>query len=327
MGRVASPWPERPALSSSRSSILRLVTSFDRRRLGKPYRVSARLYRRISRTTKPNTDPVLLSDGTFDAVGPRVFVVGHGPRTDVSGPANLLPRHLALLCMPHAEGVRVRALVLHPERSLKALPQPNTLSPGDSQHSVCGGMESTGPMRFEFEDLVLEVHAHYPGQAQPQRGFPTLFLPVGEQLAFCTSPPLQPVGSVVASVAGPQGGGHAIPALTLSSAEGEPIAGILSLRTRDGLRRAEAGPTELRKGVLIGRSRRCVLGRTFHENDGLSRLHALVISLGNHIYAFDLASRYGLRDVSRPSQYIHTARLDDGVGCLVYGAGHLIFEN
>lgn len=317
-------------MNTSGNSILRLVSSFDRRRSGKPYRVSTHLYRRVATGRSADASAVLLSDGTFDAAGPRVFVVGHGSRTDVAGPANLLPRHLALLCIPAADGVRVRALVLHPERTLRAIPLPgatDTTPSADTHHEVCGGVESSCPLRLEFEDLVLEVRAQYPGASPQNDGLPFIFFPPGEQLAFCSPNLLQPVGSVVASVAGPQGGGHAIPALTLSSAEGEPLTGILSLRTRDGLRRAEAGPAELRRGVLIGRSRRCVLGRTFHENDGLSRLHALVVSLGNHVYAFDLASRYGLRDVSRPGQVIHSARLDDGVGCLVYGAGHLIFES
>jgi hypothetical protein len=73
-----------------------------------------------------------------------------------------------------------------------------------------------------------------------------------------------------------------------------------------------------------------VLGRGFDENDGLSRVHALVVGLEeagtSGVFAFDLASRYGLRDVSRPSRLVPMARLDDGVGCLVYGAGYLTWE-
>ena len=84
------------------------------------------------------------------------------------------------------------------------------------------------------------------------------------------------------------------------------------------------------RGILIGRSRRCTLGRGFNENEGLSRIHALVVALDEPgavgVFAFDLASRYGLRDVSRPSRMVPTARLDDGVGCLVYGAGYLTWE-
>lgn len=326
---------EMPTVSSSRSSLLRLVHSFERRRIGKPYRVSVRLYRRISPVGRHGAPPVLISNSTFDAVGPRVFVVGHGPRTDLSGPADLLPRHLALLCMPQADHVRMRLLVLHPERSF-SIPcgeDEKDHWPSDelSDRERYGGLESSSPLRVEFERLLLEVDGRYPGQTQLPAEATTIYFRPGEQLAFCTSNHTRSlnseVGSVVASVAGPQGGGHAIPALTLSSAEGAPISGVLSLRTRDGLCRADAGLVDLRRGLLIGRSRRCVLGRTFHENDGLSRLHALVTSFDDHVYAFDLASRYGLRDVGRPTQLIHTARLDDGVGCLVYGAGHLIFES
>lgn len=294
--------------------------------MGKPYRVSMRLYRRVSGAGSNSAAPVLLTQGTFDVVGPRVFVVGHGPRTDVSGPANLLPRHLALLCVPRTDHLRMRLLMLHPERTLRICASDGIQGTENEPSALAyGGLEGSSPFQVEFEDLRLEVEGHYPVQSIHVP--PTLYYRPGEQLSFCVPNHARAVGAVVASVAGPQGGGHAIPALTLSSAEGEPINGVLSLRTRDGLCRADAGPAEIRRGILIGRSRRCVLGRTFHENDGLSRLHALVTSVDDHVYAFDLASRYGLRDVSRPSQLIHSARLDDGVGCLVYGAGHLIFES
>ena len=52
----------------------------------------------------------------------------------------------------------------------------------------------------------------------------------------------------------------------------------------------------------------------------------MVIQIENKIYALDLASKYGLRDVTKPTTQIHCARLDNQIGCLVYGAGHLVVE-
>ncbi|MBI1946773.1 MAG: hypothetical protein HYS27_13835 [Deltaproteobacteria bacterium] len=308
--------------------LLRLVGSLERRRGGRPFQLSLALLRAGA------ASPLALSRQA--ASGPRAYVLGAGERVDLAVPsagnAPLMPRHLAVIAVPRADGVLLRGVSLHPERELQVAPAPvGREAPVPSPDApAAGGAVARGAMCMLFDGLRLDVRAELesppPGSEDGgDTGILEVF-PVGQQLAFFAGAGVRAVGDVVASVAGPDGGGHAVPALVLSQEEPPPAGGALLLRTRLGVHRVEVTDDELRRGLLIGRSRRCVLGRGFDENDGLSRVHALVIALDDGVYALDLASRYGLRDVSRPSRLVPSARLDDGVGCLVYGAGHLTFE-
>lgn len=308
--------------------LLRLVGSLERRRAGRAFQLSLALLR------AGTTSPLALSRQA--ASGPRAYVVGAGERVDLAvpsaGTAPLMPRHLAVIAVPRADGVLLRGVSLHPERELQVAPVPagrEAPATGPAATAV-GGAVARGAITMLFDGLRLDVRAELetpqPGAEDGADAAILEVFPVGQQLAFFAGTGVRAMGDVVASVAGPDGGGHAVPALVLAQEEPQAVGGALLLRTRLGVHRVEVTDDELRRGLLIGRSRRCVLGRGFDENDGLSRVHALVIALDDGVYALDLASRYGLRDVSRPSRLVAAARLDDGVGCLVYGAGHLTFE-
>lgn len=320
-------------MTTSRGPLLRLVHSLERRRAGRPYTLSLKLSR-VGASTQGDA-LVPLSSSLVEAQGPRTFVVGNGERVDVVGPTGLLPRHLAIVCVPREDGVYLRALSLHPERGLihlRGRPPPPPQDGADGAlplPSAMGGVMGFARLDVLFDGFVLEIA----GDLERPPDVPRLpseddigLLPRGEQLAFFAGASVRPLGTVVSSVTGPGAGGHAIPALVAAPIGPEVELGSLVLRSRGGIHRVEPSPQDLRRGILVGRSRRCVLGRGFDENDGLSRLHALVMALDDGVYAFDLASRYGLRDVARPNRLVHAARLDDGVGCLVYGAGHLVFE-
>jgi hypothetical protein len=271
---------------------------------------------------------VILGRVRFDAFGPRVFVVGTGERADLPTPPGLMPRHVAVLAVPHPEGIRIRAFTLHPERGIApfvaGMEQAEYFDEGQAQPPV-GGVRGLGRLEVSFDGYILTIETGQEGGPGTLEDIETI--PRGEQLAFFNASFLRPVGNCVSSVTGPGGGGHAIPALVTHGMNERPQPGNLVLRSRDGVHRVEPVPHELTRGLLIGRSRRCILGRGFDENDGLSRIHALVLRIDDGVYAFDLASRYGLRDVARPNRLVSTARLDDGIGCLVYGAGHLLFES
>lgn len=287
----------------------------------------------------------MVASSRVEGHGPRAIVVGTGERVDVAvgGDAvplpggmssqageGLLPRHLAVLVLPLPSGTLLRAVSLHPERGFAVLPPDGPLPSIEALErleTATGGVEGWNALRVTFDGFVLDV-------AVDGAGVPDVLdvQPLGEQLAFHTEPPVRGVGSSVSSIAGPardgSGGGHAVPALVRLDAD--DVAGSLVLRARTGIARIDLTAAQIMRGVLLGRSRRCLLGRGFDENDGLSRVHALVVALddtsASGVFAFDLASRYGLRDVSRPSRMVPTARVDDGVGCLVYGAGYLTWE-
>jgi hypothetical protein len=285
---------------------------------------------------------VIIGSARVESQGPRAVVVGTGDRVDVAvggGAAPLpggmssqpgdgiMPRHLAIIVVPLPNGTLLRAVSLHPERGFAVLPVDAALPDIDSvenQETATGSVVAWNALRVAFDGYVLDVVAD-------GAGAPDILevLPLGYQLAFHAGSTVRPVGNSVASIAGPDGGGHAIPALLLPDIP-QNERGTLVLRARSGVFRVDVPADDVIRGVLVGRSRRCVLGRGFDENDGLSRVHALVVALdepgATGVFAFDLASRYGLRDVSRPSRLVPMSRLDDGVGCLVYGAGYLTWE-
>lgn len=293
----------------------------------------------------------LLTPDTLPEHG-RVFVVGSSDRVHLVGPLPLLPRHLAIWVRPLGMGrIFLRAFCLHPELTLTtpALPTPAGAVSAVDRLSLRFGTLSLHITSIPLADdanLTLlahpnemfaavtddkdgkDAHTHDNFDSYAQEHTPTLSAahiePVGSQLAFF--PPNKTVqhAEVVSSIAGPARGGHAIPAL-LSESDDE-LTGSLLLHTRSGAHSVDLRFWELQRGVLIGRSRRCMLGRGFDESEGLSRLHAFVALIDGGIYAFDLASRYGLRDVNQPAKLMHAARLDNGRGCIVYGAGHLAWN-
>ena len=323
--------------------ILRLVHALERRRPGRSFALTLTV-RRPGSSSQPST---VVAGSRVTGQGPRAIVVGTGDRVDVAVGGNasplpggmssqtgdgILPRHLAIIVVPLPNGTLLRAVSLHPERGFAVLPLGQDIPGVDAVERLdtpSGSVVAWNACRLCFGGFVLDVVVDGAGSPDVLE-----VLPVGQQLAFHAGAALKAVGSSVASIAGPAldgagGGGHAIPALVHVKDE-EPEGGALVLRARSGVVRIDVPVSDLLRGVLVGRSRRCVLGRGFDENDGLSRVHALVVGLDEPgavgVFAFDLASRYGLRDVSRPSRLVPMARLDDGIGCLVYGAGYLTWE-
>ena len=317
---------------------LRLVHSLERRRGGRAFTLQVTVRRPgFNRSTD-----VVLGGARIESHGPRAVVVGTGDRVDVAvgggqsplpGGLNsqagdgILPRHLAIVVIPLPNGTLLRALSLHPERGFAVLPVDGPIPNAEHiEHAstATGSVLGWNSLRLAFDSYVLDVEVEGAGASDILEE-----LPVGLQLAFHTGSPVRALGNSISSIAGPEGGGHAIPAIVVADVAAAEQSSLV-LRARSGVFRVDVPVDDLMRGVLVGRSRRCILGRGFDENDGLSRVHALVMALdepgATGIFAFDLASRYGLRDVSRPTTLLPMARLDDGIGCLVYGAGYLTWE-
>ncbi|MDP2345225.1 MAG: hypothetical protein Q8O67_30050 [Deltaproteobacteria bacterium] len=326
--------------------LLRLVHALERRRPGRAFSLGLTVRRPGVQGAQGST---VVASSRVGGNGPRAVVVGTGDRVDVAVGGNasplpggmssqvsdgLLPRHLAILVVPLPNGTLLRAVSLHPDRGFAVLPVDAPLPGSDAVERLdapTGSVVAWNALRVAFGGYVLDVVVDGPATASDVLEV----LPAGQQLAFHAGVPLKAMGTAMSSIAGPAmdgagGGGHAIPAL-VHTRDDDPIDGGLLLRARTGLVRVDVPIGDLMRGILVGRSRRCALGRGFDENDGLSRVHALVVGLDEPgavgVFAFDLASRYGLRDVSRPSRLVPMARLDDGIGCLVYGAGYLTWES
>tara|TARA_B100000683_G_scaffold263049_1_gene290886 strand:+ start:718 stop:1647 length:930 start_codon:yes stop_codon:yes gene_type:complete len=256
----------------------------------------------------------------------HAFVIGHSESAILGHTMpSLLARHLAILTYPIGDKIFIRALALHPSLVLENVSEEGA-SP-ELQQPI-GGLQSSGSLHLQGESFELEVEVRFLDSFESRPPSPediVLFEP-GKQLAFHEETDVSFIGTLVDSVTGPGSGGHAIPALSQEEIVSVAGAKKLTLRSSKGYRSVVMEKEMLERGILIGRSRRCQLGRQYSDQDGLSRLHAMVIQIENKIYALDLASKYGLRDVTKPTTQIHCARLDNQIGCLVYGAGHLVVE-
>jgi hypothetical protein len=253
------------------------------------------------------------ADVLLEGHGARAFVLGTGDRVDVRLPDGS-PTMAVIV-----SAASFRVVSLHADQGMAVLSQGASIPVGFEVGSVA----ATRTVRLGLPTGIVDLTLHDDNK-EIHRTDMVDTLAVGEQLGFVLDSHVRPLGEAAASITGPVGG-HAVPALLLPSIADDDRG--LVLRSRASVHRIHIHEATLRKGVLIGRSRRCVLGRGFDENDGLSRVHAMVTQLqDDSIMVFDLASRYGLRDVQRPTRSVPSARLDDGTGCLVYGAGHLTWE-
>lgn len=317
-------------MSGARSPFVRLVHNLERRRARPSYSVTLTLHD----DTLEDSPRSVLASASVTTFGPRAFVVGSADRVSLRGPRHLLARHLAVVCIPLPQALEIRIVALHPERYV--LPHPAVTRAESPQPPALkalpehvGGVTGIGRVEVVFEGIRLCVEAAFDvpdATGSETVRSPWRNLPMGTQLAFHLDNCVRALGKPVSSVAGPSAGGHAVPALLKAATDDEMDHGALVLRAQSGVHRVDASPDALQRGLLVGRSRFCVLGRGFDEHDGLSRLHALVIAIREHVYAIDLSSRYGLRDIARPHRLLSAARIDNGVGCLVYGGGHLLME-
>ncbi len=78
-------------------------------------------------------------------------------------------------------------------------------------------------------------------------------------------------------------------------ADNEEPRGKLAVTSADGEISIVVGERALRKGVLVGRYKRCDTGRVpVLANCHISRIHVLVIEIAGRLYAIDTASKNGL---------------------------------
>lgn len=75
---------------------------------------------------------------------------------------------------------------------------------------------------------------------------------------------------------------------------GQDLAGRLVVRSSRGSMALDVGHQALREGVLIGRYPRCD-GRWLDDEPSLSRVHALLLRVGDRLLAIDVASTNGTR--------------------------------
>ncbi|MFH1807630.1 MAG: FHA domain-containing protein [Pseudomonadota bacterium] len=81
---------------------------------------------------------------------------------------------------------------------------------------------------------------------------------------------------------------------------GETAVGILELASERAMQRLSLGATALKQGVLIGRYERCDGHRVFEDADRVSRVHALLIDLGEGPLLVDTGSSNGIEVDGQP---------------------------
>lgn len=77
---------------------------------------------------------------------------------------------------------------------------------------------------------------------------------------------------------------------------GEPLRGVLQLSSSGHIATVDVGLKALQRGILVGRYERCVLGwqDASAASDSLSRVHILLIMLGDQLFAVNTASTNGV---------------------------------
>lgn len=83
-----------------------------------------------------------------------------------------------------------------------------------------------------------------------------------------------------------------------ASLERDDLAGTLEVISPAARHRVRVGHAALRDGILLGRYERC--DGAAHADGGVSRVHALLIQLGDQMFAIDLASTNGTSVVGAP---------------------------
>jgi hypothetical protein len=94
--------------------------------------------------------------------------------------------------------------------------------------------------------------------------------------------------TLVHSVAGP------VRARARLLAPGEEALGTMRVSANAGIQTLVIGPYAAQQGVLLGRYERCDIdGANVLTNDGISRVHLLIIDIEGHLYAIDTGSTHG----------------------------------
>jgi hypothetical protein len=94
--------------------------------------------------------------------------------------------------------------------------------------------------------------------------------------------------------------------------EGEPPVAEIAVRNRTGVHRFPVGARAIEDGIIFGRADRCDSARVF-QNQALSRVHLLLISINGEIVAIDTASTNGCYRGIDYAGELRVARLDPGV--------------
>ena len=91
--------------------------------------------------------------------------------------------------------------------------------------------------------------------------------------------------------------------------EGEPVLGVLRISSPEGLIALQIGATAAERGILLGRDARCDVHRgSLLSDDGISRVHLLVLRLGEEMYAIDTGSTNGTQWI-RKGQKVRDVRI------------------
>ncbi len=105
-------------------------------------------------------------------------------------------------------------------------------------------------------------------------------------------------------------------------AEGEAVAARLLIADAERTALLRIGASALERGLLLGRSDRCD-GQLIFREDGISRVHALIVREGEEVHLLDVGSLNGTWEGTRE---IRSRRLEHGVQLRLAGATRLAWD-
>jgi hypothetical protein len=214
-------------------------------------------------------------------------IVGRHPACDltVRGSDNLSLRHLAIILDPvqnwsrDSTQVRYRVLDLRTRSGFR-----------DEQDRALRGMRCEGPAMLRVGGFVLFILPLGAPSDWPEHGADAWeMIPERVYIELARAPRRGSTRrqSTVMRTAGPR---------DVTDSLVQPDAGVVTLELigRHHQRMFTLGQAALRDGILIGRYTRCA-GAGFVDDPSLSRVHSLLLDVGDTFLAIDTASRHGIR--------------------------------
>ena len=260
--------------------------------------------------------------------GIEPVVIGRHSHAELFLPADvrLSLRHLVVVVHPGPARARVRFRVLDLRTSTAF---------ADEEGHRLEALESEGPLMLRCASFALlllptadtdvpwpesaaEAWERIPGRvylegepADPDRWLAPLnhsrplVRPLARPIAGGSGPP-----TLASTFPGP-----VFPSRALESSG--PARGELVVRSESGRVSLKLGAEATRRGVLLGRYERCdTAGLPVLSADGLSRVHLLVVEIGQVLYAVDTASTNGTWLDARRVQFV---RMEPGISLSLAG--------
>lgn len=240
---------------------------------------------------------------------PNALIAGRHSRTDllITGDQTVSLRHLAIVVEPLTDlgQVTYRVVDLRSSQGLRT-----------EEGKVLGGVRADGPAFFTAGNYALFFFTtgdptDWPESAADAWSFIPERVYLEERPQVARGSARRPAVAIERPITLIQGTGAPSRIGRRLLRRGERAVAELTLTGAGGSRRVQVGDAALADGVLIGRSDRCDASAALRD-PSLSRVHMLLITIGERTYALDTASTNGSYLAGDPDNALELRALEPG---------------